>query len=48
MIRLIISILVVGVCLAAPPLPTPTVPKEVVPIVSQESDSNPDGQYNFA
>lgn len=48
MIRLTVTILVVGVCSAVLPLVKVPVPKEVIPIVSQESNSNPDGQYNFA
>lgn len=48
MIKLTVTILVLGVCLAAPPAEKVSVPKDVIPIVSQESDTNPDGKYNFA
>ncbi|KAI4456121.1 cuticle protein [Holotrichia oblita] len=49
MIKLTVALLVVGVCFAAPPpAERPPPPKEVVPIVSQQSDAQPDGQYNFA
>ncbi|KAI4456122.1 cuticle protein [Holotrichia oblita] len=44
MMKLTVALLVFGVCYAAPPI----VPNEVVPILSQQSDAQPDGQYNFA